>query len=262
MNQKHVLLASLLAVSSVVAQSAYAVTTGWVGTADYGVETVGPFNTYDLGTGAVLLKSTGANSYNGFYQSFVTNHELDGAVVSAPSLNSAYELTMVANFAETITPVSASVSSINVSGGTFSLYLDTTGTDHNYGSDSGFDNGSAILTGTIVGGAGSASSVGGMIIGATDINISVTTFDSAVFNPGGIVSAGGIFTLRLGSQLDSTLLGPITSVQGNAYNSGSDLLFAADGQFAMAVPEASTYAMMLVGLGLVGFMVRRTRMSV
>jgi len=42
-----------------------------------------------------------------------------------------------------------------------------------------------------------------------------------------------------------------------------DLKYAADGYIALAVPEAKTYAMMLAGLALVGFMARRNaRLSV
>jgi len=77
-----------------------------------------------------------------------------------------------------------------------------------------------------------------------------------VFEPDTIAGAGGIFTLRLGSPFDAALLGSVSSVNGNAVNAG-DLLFAADGNIALAVPEAETYAMMLAGLGLVGFMARR-----
>jgi hypothetical protein len=249
---------TLLALALAGAMGSAAAAPNWVGTANYGVETVGPFSTYDLGTGAVLLESTGtAGSYNGYYQSFVTNHELFGTPVTSSLLNNSYELTMVASFAETVT-TSGSLSSINVSGGTFNIYLDTASTNHNYTTDSGFTDGTAILTGTITGGSGAAVSSGSMVFGATDIDIKVTSFDSSVFNPATITDAGGIFTLRLNSPLDSAFLSGITKVQGNAYSAGAgDLLFAADGQIALAVPEADTYAMMLAGLGLVGFMARR-----
>jgi len=64
MKHKKVLLASLLAASGFAGQSAYAVTTDWVGTADYtgalnsanDEDVVGPFSTYDAGAGVVLLE--------------------------------------------------------------------------------------------------------------------------------------------------------------------------------------------------------------
>jgi hypothetical protein len=118
-------------------------------------------------------------------------------------------------------------------------------------------NGDAILTGMITGGTGVATP--SFTFGVTEITIEVTSFDSAVYEPDTIVSGGGIFTLRLGDPLDAPFLDGITSVMGNAVDPG-DLKYAADGYLALAVPEADTYAMMLVGLGLVGFMARRTRL--
>ncbi|OYX25952.1 MAG: hypothetical protein B7Z03_15145, partial [Hydrogenophilales bacterium 32-62-9] len=114
----------------------------WNGTANYTVapgaqldeEAVGPFDTYDMGAGVVLLKNTGGNNYNGFYQSFVTNHELASTSVNAPKLNNTYELTMAANFTQTVTPVGGSSSLINVNGGTFNLYFDSS-VDRNFGAD-------------------------------------------------------------------------------------------------------------------------------
>jgi len=267
MNYRKVLLASLLAASGFAGQSAYAAL-NWSGTANYTVapgaqldeEAVGPFDTYDMGAGVVLLKNTGGINYSGDYQSYVTNHELASLSVLAPKLNSTYELTMVANFTETVTPVGGGASIINVTGGNFNLYFDSN-VNRNFGSDSGFTDGASILSGTILGGMGSAVAAGGMVFGVTDITVQVNSYNTTVFEPDTIAGAGGIFTLRLGSPFDAALLGSVTSVNGNAVNAG-DFLFAADGNIALAVPEAETYAMMLAGLGLVGFMARRRTMSV
>ncbi|OYY94010.1 MAG: hypothetical protein B7Y41_08730 [Hydrogenophilales bacterium 28-61-23] len=271
MKHKKIFLALLLAASSFAVQSAYAAS-NWIGTADYtaGVgaagdeEAVGPFSAYDFGSGVVLLEATGivgaTTNFNGYYQSFVTKHELAGVPVTGPlnKLDSTYELTVVAEFTEKVTAIGASTSDISVnSGGTFKLYRDTT-KDRDFTTDSGFSNGDLIMTGTILGGAGAATNVGGMIFGATDITIAITGFDTAVYEPDTITAAGGIFTLRLGSPFDAALLGSVSSVNGNAVNPG-DFLFAADGNVALAVPEAETYAMMLAGLGLVGFVARRRR---
>lgn len=254
MNRNKILLAALLAASAYAAPSAYA--QSWVGTADYTAgsseedeDVVGPFNTYDAGAGVVLLESTGPSTFSGVYQSYVTKHELSGVPVVAAGLDDTYELTAVADFTESVSPTG----DISVTGGTFNLYRDTT-RDRDFTTDSGFTDGEAILTGTIVGGAGAAAS--DLSFGVTDINIAITGYDTSVYDPDTIATGGGIFTLRMGSALDAPFLSGITSVGGNTYDSG-DLLYAADGYLALAVPEAETYAMMLAGLGLVGFMARR-----
>lgn len=252
-----------LALAGTMAAPAFAAV-NWNGTANYTVapgnqldeEAVGPFDTYDMGAGVVLLESTDLNTFDGYYQSYVTNHELASVSVLAPKLNSTYELTIAADFNQTVTTV-GSQTLINVTGGSFNLYFDST-VDRNFVADQGFTDGASILSGTIVSGLGTAVQSGSMIFGVTDITIRVDNYDTSVFEPDTITDAGGIFTLRLGSPLDASLLGSVTQVQGRAVD-GGDYLFAADGNIALAVPEAETYAMMLSGLGLVGFMVSRRR---
>lgn len=242
----------------------------YVGTADYTKGTgaagdedvVGPFNTYDFGTGAVLLKGTGMSgstaSFNGTYQSYVTKHELSGIPVDAPNLDSTYELTAIANFTQDVTQLSPTVSQVNVTGGTFKLYRDTT-PDRSYTGDSGFTDGDVILSGTVLSGSGSASTMGGMIFGVNDLSIRIDTYNTEIYNPDTIAGGEGIFTLRLGSSSDTTFLAGINSVGGNLVTP-NDLKFAADGNVVLsAVPEANTYAMLLAGLGLVGYTVSRRK---
>ena len=261
MNHKKVLLASMLAVSSFAAQFAHAV--NWVGTADYTVagggdeEIVGPFSTYDAGMGVVLLQAvTGApagfTNFNGFYQSYVTNHEyLGNPVVSG--LNTTYELTAVSSFTETL---NLSTGAFTITGGTFNLFLDTSSaTTRSFTGDSGFTDGISILSGTITGGTGTSVNAGGWVLGVADIDIQITGFNASVFEPDTITDAGGIFTLRLNNVYDSDFLNGINNVQGNSVVGGDK--YSADGYITLAVPEAETYAMMLAGLGLVGFMARR-----
>lgn len=266
MEHKKVLLTALLAASGLAAHAAYA-QSSWTGTADYsqalaGTGSVGAFDTYDAAPGVVLLQSTGTTGsgssmvsfFDGFYQSYISSHQLAGAIAPSAGLNSSYELTAVASFAESVTAAGA----ITVTGGNFSIYVDNV-TNHNFGSDSGFTDGVSILSGNIISGTGVA--VPDFSFGATDITFEVTSFNSAVYDPDTIMGGGGIFTLRLGNPADASLLGPITSVMGNSVDPG-DLKYAADGYITLAVPEAQTYAMMLAGLGLVGFMARRrTRMA-
>lgn len=267
MKSTKVLLASLLAASGFAATSAHAAT-NWVGTADYKAasssvgdeDIVGPFDSYDEAPGVVLLKTTSTVgttvNLNGFYQSYISQHQLAGASVAAPNLDATYELTVAANFTESVDNATGAITVNN--GGTFNLYLDTT-QDRSFAGDSGFTDGDLILSGTITGGVGTSIFSESMTFGVTDISIAVTSFDANVYNPDTITNGGGIFTLRLGSSFDSSLLNQVTSVQGNSATGAGDFLFAADGYTALAVPEAQTYAMMLAGLGLVGFMARRAR---
>lgn len=270
MKHMKVLMTALLVASGFSVQGAQAASS-WVGTANYKLapgstgdeDIVGPFDTYDAAPGVVLLKSTGTtgsgsslvSSFDGFYQSYITNHVLAGNVASSLGLNSTYELTAVANFTESVTAAGA----ITITGGNFAIYFDTNA-NHNFGGDSGFTDGASILSGNIISGTGAANP--SFSFGATDITIQVTSFDSAVYSPPSITGGGGIFTLRMNNPFDAGLLGPINSVMGNSVAPG-DLKYAADGYIALAVPEAKTYAMMLAGLVLVGFMARRnSRFSV
>ena len=269
MNRQNVLLALLLAAPSFAVQSVHAAPT-WVGTADYSqslnpianADLVGPFDTYDQGVGVVLLQTTSVSgtttNLNGYYQSYINQHTLAGSPVAATTLDTNYELTVVANFTETTNTLTGAIT-VNP-GGKFGLYLGNI-KDRSFSGDSGFNNGDLILSGDITGGVGASISAGGMIFGVTDISIKVTGYDTNVYSPDTIASGGGIFTLRLGSNLDASLLSQVTTVQGHSVTGNGNYLFAADGYTALAVPEAETYAMMLAGLGLVGFMVRRRARS-
>ena len=111
-------LVAALAAIGLAAQVAPAIAApNWVGSADYTMapgaigdedSSIGPFSTYDFGSGGVaLLQNVSGSLYNGYYQSYVTQHELAGNPVLAPNLNSTYELTAAANFTENLTLVSA-----------------------------------------------------------------------------------------------------------------------------------------------------------
>ena len=238
----------------------------WTGTADYGVEAVGPFNTYDFSSaGALLIDPTSQTTANGYYQSFVTQHLLNGVEVANPLLKGippSYEITVVANFTSQLLPGTPNSTTYQVTGGSFSLWLDKT-PDHNFGGDSGFsgtaDGSVKILEGTVASGGGSNYIFGGQQFGGGALQLQVTSYDHAIYNPNTIGGGDSIFTLRLNAPVDAPFLGPITSVQGNSYAPlTGDLLYAADGNLILtAVPEPESYAMLLAGLGLIGAIARR-----
>ncbi len=158
---------------------------------------------------------------------------------------------MVADFKETL---DASTNTFSITGGSFAIDLDNA-VDRSFNGDSGFAVGDKIFWGDVTSGSGTTTSLFGMVFGATDLNIVIKGYDTNAYNPDTIMDAGGIFTLRLGNPYDAGFLGSIKSVQGHLVDE-TDLKFAADGYLARAAPEAETYAMMLAGLGRVGFMAR------
>lgn len=265
MNRIKALTVALLAASGFSMTSVYAAP-NWVGTADYKVgpgatgdeDKVGPFDTYDFARGVVLLEdttaTTGLDTYDGYFQSFVTSHQLGALLASNPGLNTKYEVTVTAWFKETF---NSTTNTFNLMGGGVKLSFDTT-PDYDFNLDSGFTNDGAILIGTITAGTGALFILpGGRGVGFTDLTVQVDGYDTAVFDPDTIATGSSIFTLRLNDLSDASFLNPINNVMGHAYNAGTDFKLAADGYMALQVPEAETYAMMLAGLGLVGFMVRR-----
>lgn len=234
----------------------------WIGTANYGpgADTVGPFNTYDFSSGGVLLiKPTSLTSANGYYQSFVTQHLLDSAEVANPLLKQTppqYEITVVANFTSELLPSTPSSTTYQVTGGSFSLWLDKT-PDHNFTADTGFNDSIEIMKGSVVSGGGSNYKMGTQEFGGGALQLKIDSYDTSVFEPDTIGGGDSIFTLRLGAKVDKAFLDPITSVQGNMV--GIDgLKFAADGNLVLTpVPEPESYAMLLAGLGLMGAIARR-----
>lgn len=249
---------------AVAPMAAQADTQPWIGTANYGVETVGPFDTYDFASsGVLLLKPAGAPVVGatamGYYQSYVGNHLLESLIVDSPLLNKAngYEVTVVANFSSMLTSVSSSSQTFAVTGGSFQLWFDNH-IDRNFNTDTGFKDGTLLMSGTVETGVGSTVNVGKTQIGGSNLMLKVTDYNHAVYRPQTLDGGESIFTLRLGAGVDNGFLNPITQVDGQLVGA-TGLKYAADGnlQLTTAVPEPSTYAMLLAGLGMIGLMVKR-----
>jgi len=252
----------------------------WVGSADYTAagatdgdeDVVGPFDTYDFGMGAAVIDGalgsiSAGDQLTGSYQSYVTSHELNstgGGTADAQNLNSTgsgsgYELTIAADFTETVTSVINGNVTFNITGGSANLWFDTT-PDFDFNNDTGFSATNAILTGTIVGGSGTL--ISGGLFGVTSIDIVVDSYDANVFSPDNIVAGNSVFTLQITNPTNAAFLDGIRngakSVNGNTVDI-DDLLLAADGNLALqAVPIPAAVWLFASGLlGLVGMAKRR-----
>jgi hypothetical protein len=261
----------LLSMMGIAGNAMAATPAVWVGTADYtlapggtaaNAEKVGPFNEFDFSSkGVTLLKAGVANNYDGYYQSFVNQHFLDGVIALSPKLNNSYELTVAASFHEVVSGTNPL--DIQLTGGDFNMYFGDSA-NHNFNTDFGFTDGASILHGTIIAGSGllnfkpSSTTASGY----SELTIHVDSYNTSVFDPATIASGDSIFTLRVNNSLDGSFLNPIGSVMGHSYNAANgDLKVASDGNLVLSVPEPETYAMMLSGLGLVGFMARRRKVA-
>ncbi|HKJ09761.1 MAG TPA: flocculation-associated PEP-CTERM protein PepA [Gammaproteobacteria bacterium] len=262
------------------AASASAASVPWTGTANYAAgpngvsngDTVGPFDSYDLGVGDVLLQGQAGNTgspaspatgdmYNGYIQDYVVQHDLNGTGVAAPHLNSTgsgsgYQLTLAGNFQEKINSTSGGITTFSLTGGNAKLYLSGT-PSYNFSTDSGFTSGNPILSGTIVGGSGT---FGPSNLGVTSLDFKVDNYDKNIFSPNTIAGGNSVFTLQLGGGAStSSFLSGITSVGGHTVSPG-DLTLGADGNLALtAVPVPAAVWLFSSGLiGLVGVARRRS----
>ncbi|GAB4279411.1 MAG: hypothetical protein Kow0092_35200 [Deferrisomatales bacterium] len=234
---------------SLLCSAAYA--QPWVGSANYGPETVGPFDTYDFALGPVLLKGAqGAGAgdlVTGYYQAYVDRHLLNGVGINERYLDTTgvdsgdddYEITLVATFTSLITDANGTVDFM-VQGGTATLYLDDS-PDYSFPGDSGFDNGVPLLSGDIVGGGGTF--FGALGIGVSSFDVAFDSVNGAVYSPPGLVGGSSVFTLQM------SLTG-VNAVAGSDFDPSEDILLGADGNIHLVVPIPAS--VLLLGSGLAG----------
>ncbi len=263
---KKTLVATLGSVFFATSTVSYAMTT-----ASYPIETVGPFDTYDLSSASVALLNESkaatnpGDTYAGYYQGHVNEHVLGSTAITSTLLNSSYEITAVARFTgETISFDGVnSLFSISSAGGPdadFKLLFDAAN-NRDLVADSGYTDttlGESLLEGTIVGGTGSLTLLGGGIVdglGFTTLEIAVTKTAANIFDPD-ILSAGAL--LRLTLDEDGALTSPITSVLGELVDSPNDLLVGVDAELRLAaVPLPAAFWLFGGALGLLGIYARR-----
>lgn len=264
-NKRLTALAGAGALLALSAPGAFALTANYGNavTIDGDEDVIANFDLYDMAVGATLIRAAATTDPNnvavgdrftGYYQSYITAHQLGGLVQDAPNLNTSgigggYEITVVAQFEEEISSVGPGGYTASITGGTATMYFDTT-PDLDFTTDSGFDDGDVLLTGSIV--SGGAVLAPTLQSGFAQIDIVVDSHNTDIFDPD-IAAAQGIFTLDLRSNV---VLG-LASVGGNAVQAG-DLVLGADGNLQVQpVPLPATA--WLLGSAIVGMATLRRR---
>ncbi len=249
------------------------------------------FDENEAGSGLALgFTPVVGSTFSFLYQANVVsfNDATGTAITPLAGLNASfasggYEFTVVARITESVTSVNTAggitTVTFSATGGTASIFFDNAasgGVKAVTGTGAGFDDGHLvgqfdIVAGkglsnftTFAGGAGlgatqydfvihSGSSVDGAYISGLSGPIGDMHFTSSQVIPAGTSTTTGF---HLGTPSNAPDIYPTTATGGN-------LLLKVDGSntFTSAVPEPETYALMLAGLGAIGFMTRRRRKS-
>jgi len=248
------------------------------------------FDESEAGSGLALgFTPVAGSTFSFLYQANVVgfNDAAGQAITPLAGLNASfgsngYEFTVVARITETVTSVSSPVPGVSLvtfaaTGGTASIFFDNTasgGAQSVTATGVGFDDGHLVGQFDVVAGTGLSSFT---TFGA-GVGGGFTRYDF-VISGGSAVDAGYVEGL-LGPIGDlhftsSQVLPPGTSQttgfhlgtpSGDIYPTeatGGNLLLKVDGSntFTTAIPEPETYALMLAGLGAIGFMTRRRKRS-
>lgn len=266
--------------------------TPWVGTADYKVSPnasgdealVGPFDTYDFGTGIGLLKSVGTvaenSTFSGYFRTVVDGHFLGAKGINVGQLDisggtnftgtgNGFELTLVSQFTGFYSNVSATGVTLNLVSGSAELYSDTT-PDHNYAADSGFADGDKILSGSITSGTGSIIFPGVLGIGVQQVNLDFAgifgSYNKNVYEPNTIGGGSALFSIYTKSALNTNA--PVIDAVWSGSKSvagvtaaGINELAELDGKLQLtAVPIPA--AVWLFGTGIVSLITACKRKSI
>lgn len=248
------------------------------------------FDESEAGSGlAVGFVPVVGSSFTFLYQANVVSFNDAAGVVISPlaGLNGSfasggYEFTVVASITETVTGVTvagdgSTTVTFATTGGTASIFYDSAlggGVKAVTSTGAGFDDGTLVGMFDVVSGAGFStfttflSGVGGGFTSYDFIVSPSTTVDAAYisgllgpigdlhFTSSQVIPPGTSMTtgFHLGTPINAPDIYATTAV-------GNNLLLKVDGSntFTTAIPEPETYALMLAGLGALGFLTRRRR---
>jgi hypothetical protein len=243
------------------------------------------FDENEAGSGlAVGFTPVLDSTFTFLYQANVVNfNDAFGNVITPTAgMNTAfasggYEFTVVASIEETVKSIATfggvTTVTFEATGGTASIYFDNTasgGVKSVTSTGDGFDDGHLVGTFDIVAGTGLSNFTtfpSGSGIGSTVYDFVISgAIDSAyiegLLGPVGDLHFTSNQNLPVGTSATTSFHNGVSDA-GDLYPTmaADGLLLKVDGSntFTTAIPEPETYALMLAGLGALGFMTRRRR---